>query len=449
MKSFLPGLVFGLCLWLLVPAAAADENWQRVTFRETDALFANPDQGWLSSSAGKPRLPCSVVYQRFEWADLEPAEGKYQWQSIDDVIAAAKARGAAVAFRIMTCNAHSRGYYSSPKWLFDAGCKGFEYLSGGGDPTSGGQRISRMEPDYADPIYLAKHAAFLAELGRRYDGSLDVAFLDIGSYGIWGEWHTPHAASLAVRRQIIDFYLRAFRKTPLVFMSDDVEGLSYALAHGTGMRRDGVGSPWHEQHWIGSSQYAGVPDMAEAWKKAPVVFEWFGNYDYLQSKGWSFDAAVNFMLANHVTMINDNIGRVPPATLPALEKLARLAGYRFVLRALAHEKTVQPGAALDWKMKWANVGVGKLYRARVLRLALCDDDGNAAVITDARSNPADWLPGEFDLTEPMKIPATMKPGEYHLALAIADPSNHEPPLRLAMDAPEKAGWYVVSRVTVE
>ena len=57
---------------------------------------------------------------------------------IDDAIAAWKPRHAAVAFRVMTCNAHSSGYYTSPKWLFDAGCKGFEHVRGGDDPTSGG-----------------------------------------------------------------------------------------------------------------------------------------------------------------------------------------------------------------------------------------------------------------------------------------------------------------------
>jgi hypothetical protein len=123
--------------------------------------------------------------------------------------------------------------------------------------------------------------------------------------------------------------------------------MGYALAHWAGIRRDGVGSPWHEQNWIGSLRYAGVQGMADTWKKAPVVFEWFGDFDYLKSRGWSFDAAVNFMLNNHVSVINDNFGRVPPKAMPQLEKLARLASYRFVLREVAHDKTVPSGAALD------------------------------------------------------------------------------------------------------
>ena len=61
---------------------------------------------------------------------------------------------------------------------------------------------------------------------------------------IWGEWHSTHPAPVAVRKQIVDMYLQAFPKTPLVFMSDDVEVMSYALAHGAAIcvslvRRDG------------------------------------------------------------------------------------------------------------------------------------------------------------------------------------------------------------------
>jgi hypothetical protein len=293
--------------------------WVRTQFREVDTLFANPGQGWMSqqrSPKSDPRFPCSVVYIRFNWADVEPERGKYNWKVIDDVIAAWKPRGATVAFRVMTCNAHSAGYYASPKWLFDAGCKGFEYVRGGDDPTSGGKRITRIEPDYADPLYLARHGEFITALGQRYDGGSEVEFLDIGSYGIWGEWHTSHPAPVTVRKQIVDLYLSAFRQTPLVFMSDDAEVLNYALVHGTGFRRDGVGSPWHEQNWIGSRKYAEVQGMAEVWQHAPTVFEWFGDYDYLRSKAWSFDAAVNFMLSNHVTLINDNVGRVPPEAMP-------------------------------------------------------------------------------------------------------------------------------------
>ncbi len=450
----LPGV--GALTLLLVAAtglaSVAGDASVHLKFREVDTLFANPGQGWMSQSRsprGEPRFPCSVVYIRFNWADAEPEEGRYNWKLIDEVIAAWKPRAAAVSLRVMTCNAHSSGYYASPKWLFDAGCKGSEYLVGGDDPTSGGQRIPRIEPDYADPIYLEKHGAFLRQLGARYDGHPEVEFLDIGSYGVWGEWHTKHPAPVGVRKQIVDLYLGAFHKTPLVFMSDDAEVLNYALAHGTGFRRDGVGSPWHEENWIGSAKYAGVAGMADTWKRAPVVFEWFGDYAYLQSRKWSFDAAVNFMLSNHVDLINDNIGRLPPEAMPQLEKLARLAGARFALRQLVHEGTVRPGAPLHLQMTWANVGVGKLHRPYALRLFLLNAQGQPACSADAKADPRQWLPGEHVITEMFPLPTTIAAGDYTLALALVDPTGRQRPFRLAIDAPERDERREVSKVRVE
>ena len=456
----LPFIPRPLVLWQSILLASAISSLAladnsvlvRRQFKETDALFANPGQGWMSQMrkpSGNPRFPCSVVYIRFNWAEVEPEEKHYNWKLIDDVIEAWKPRHAAVAMRVMTCNAHSKDRDTSPKWLFDAGCRSHEYLQGGGDVTSGGARIPRLEPDYADPIFLEKHGAFLKAMGERYDGRPEVEFLDIGSYGVWGEWHTPNPAPPGIRKQIVDCYYAAFRKTPLVFMSDDAEILGHALKRGAGLRRDGVGSPWHEQNWIGSKKYAGVPEMAETWQRAPVVFEWFGNYDYLQSKQWSFDAAVAFMLANHVTLINDNVGKVPAEAMPQLEKLARLAGARFVLRAATYPERVKAGDSLVGKMDWANVGVGRLTRPYRFQFSLHDSSGNTVASSLSQVDPQSWLPGNHAMTEVLAIPASLATGQYSLAVALVDPHGPGQPFRLAFEAPETDGRREVGRVTVE
>jgi hypothetical protein len=189
--------------------------------------------------------------------------------------------------------------------------------------------------------------------------------------------------------------------------------------------------------------------MAETWKHAPVVFEWFGDYAYLQSRQWSFDAAVDFMLSNHVTLINDNIGRLPAEAMPQLEKLARLAGARFVLRELTHEKTVKRGAPLNLQMKWANVGAGKLIHPYELRLYLLNSARQPVLDTNAKADPRDWLPGEYNLTESVAIPTALGAGDYTVALRLADTSSQRRPWRLAMDAPENEGRYEMSKVNVE
>ena len=426
-------------------------------FKEVDTLFSNPGQGWMVFAEHSPewqthhvdaaRFPCSVVYVRFNWADVEPEEGRYNWKLIDDATNYWHLPGAAVAIRVMCTSMHSAGKYCSPKWLFDDGCRGFEYREG--SRTVDGKNNTRIEPDYSDPIFLTKHAAFLAALGKRYNGKSNVEFVDIGTYGMWAEWHTHHPASLAVRQQIVDMYLKAFPSTPLVFMTDDSETLSYALAHGVGLRRDGVGAESYNARWAGSPDYAGSPGMADAWKKAPVVFEWWDDYAYLKSRGWSFDAAVNFMLNNHVTMINDNIGKVPSTDMPQLEKLARLSGYRFVLREVTHEKPVAAGSDLHVNMKWANVGVGKLYRHFDLQVALLKANDQVVDTLTVSTDPREWLPGERNIAVSMPLSSSLQLGEYTIAVALTDPAGHLPPLNLAMDAPDKDGWYRIGHIIVK
>ena len=245
-------------------------------------------------------------------------------------------------------------------------------------------------------------------------------------------------------------YLNAFRKTQLASMSDDAEALAYALAHGTGFRRDGVGSPWHEANWIGSKKYAQVEGFADQWKRALVVFEWYGPYDYLLQRGWSFDRALDFMAANHVTLINDNVGKVPDEQMAKLEQLARRAGYRFVLREISHPDSVYRSQSLAVHMKWSNVGVGKLYRHYPLALYLRDSRG-AVVCRQVRGRyrSDSWLPG--DGLSPQRCPClpTSSGPNNTLGLALVDATSQEPAICLAIDAPQSERLYRLSSIRVK
>lgn len=426
-----------------VKSLSGKRNLVKVLFHDTDSVVCNPGQGWMSL-----RFPSSIRYFRVSWADLEPEHGKYNWSIIDNQIDSAKQKGMRISLRIFTCSPHSKGYYSTPKWLFDEGCRSHEYVVPGTDPYAGGPRFPRIEPDYSDSLYLLRHWELIRAMGQRYDKSSDFAFLDIGSYGYWGEWHTPNSVPVAVRMKIVDMYTEAFKETPLVFMSDDDEVLGYALKTGAGLRRDGVGSPWHEQNWIGSLKYAGVKGMVDAWKHSPVVFEWYGDYDYMISKEWSFDSAINFILQNHVTVINDNLGKLPAEKMPQIEKLAKMSGARFVLDELIHEKKVKRGSSLTINMNWTNSGVGKVYVPYILRFFLLDEENNVVFTDDAKADPRSWLPGEFEVRNSILIPQSLKKGTYKLALALVNEKINQPSFHLAINVHEKNEMYLVSKLRV-
>ena len=66
-------------------------------------------------------------------------------------------------------------------------------------------------------------------MARRYDGNPNVAFIDIGSFGMWGEGHTGFSSrlseeqTLAVVKKHIDLHRKHFKHT-LLCISDDVAG---------------------------------------------------------------------------------------------------------------------------------------------------------------------------------------------------------------------------------
>ena len=78
-------------------------------------------------------------------------------------------------------------------------------------------------PVLDDPKVLAAHLDFIKRLGARYDGHPDIDHVDLGSVGWWGEWHMSQSSNapmptLETQKKIVDAYLAAFQKTPLVML---------------------------------------------------------------------------------------------------------------------------------------------------------------------------------------------------------------------------------------
>jgi hypothetical protein len=133
----------------------------------------------------------SVIYLRVPWSFLEPREGQFNWSLFDTPAQKWIDHGKQIAIRV-TCS-ESWMRYATPKWVQEAGAKGVDFEFGKGVREGGPQ----WEPDFADPVFLSKLDAFLAAMAARYDGNPNVAFIDIGSFGMWGEGHTGNSTNLS------------------------------------------------------------------------------------------------------------------------------------------------------------------------------------------------------------------------------------------------------------
>ncbi|WP_172834156.1 DUF4832 domain-containing protein [Nitrospira japonica] len=439
------------------PAAATDDQRASpplvtVYPLQIDDILYNPGMGFADFHFGFDHPPSrtqyprsTVAYFRWSWADLEPVEGEYNFQLVDDVIAQARAKGETLAFRIMT--EYEDG---SPAWLLD---KGVASVS-----VSGG-----TFPDYNDPRFLEAHERLLKALGARYGDSPAIDHVDIGSIGCWGEWNMACCLGVEARckqlyatednqRKITDWYFQYFPAVPLVAL---VGGqLAYATAQGAGWRGDCFGdygyfrSDWNHMDHVYARKLRD-PVVAEAWKHGPIEFEVCGVMQDWIDKGFNLDLILQKGLEWHVSVLNAKSEPVPESWRPRIEEFQKRLGYRLVLRELTHTVETIPGGIVTVRSQWNNVGVAPMYHDHPLAYRLRSNEGAVVAQWESEARPMDWLPGSsIQVEDAHPLSEDLPAGRYHLDVAVLSEDGSTADVELAIAGKRADRWYPVSALTV-
>jgi hypothetical protein len=443
----------------MLRAVAADVT--RVEFAESEELFANPGMGWQTFHQFADRdkalqgLPSASAYFRFYWREIEPRDGAIDFAQFDDLLGRARAAGQKFAFRVMTTG--SGGYSDAPAWLKDQGCTGIEFTYGG---------RTHWVPDFSDPLFQEKHFRLIRELGRRYDGHPDLDLVDIGSVGLWGEWHMSSTKAIAtgkpvpmpspeMQHKIIDAWCAAFPKTPKVALIGSEVGMRGAVKAGYGWRADclgdmgGFSKTWNhmDNFYLQQLTKTGAED---AWQHGPVAFESCWDMRKWSEESWDVRHIFDYALRLHTSYVNNKSAPIPAEARAEVERFLKRIGYRLVLREVEHPSSVRAGEPLVLTTTWENVGVAPPYRDYVLatRLVQQNGDTNSAILSVSGSSVRGWLPGKKTPVLRANIPATAVAGPYHLDVGIVDPLTHSPAVRIAITNQLADGWHRVSRINV-
>ena len=475
MKTIAP---FCLSLLLLAaPATGAERPPVVITPEETDEILANPGMGWQTFHRTSQQdkslpawIPSTVHYARWGWGELEPQPGALHTEFLDKVLAETRASGQKLAFRVMCCST-SRGRPYHPQWLAQVGGRVLDADYQGRGPLP--------IPDMDDPAVLDRHLDFLKRLGERYDGHPDIDHVDLGSIGWWGEWHlsgSKHVKlpTLENRMKVVNAYLAAFKRTPLLMLIGGKECLKYAVDHGCGWRADCLGDlGGFSKNWChmrkGYPVYIREAGIQDAWKTAPVAWETCWDMRKWVAEGWSLRFIFNYALACHGSQINNKSAPLPEGenVRPELERFLRRLGYRLVLRELRHPAEARPGEKLQIAMKWQNTGSAPCYRPYRVAYRLQGAGARGAVVV-GQTVVNRWLPGSIDLfteeffREPadlppgpivaardtLVLPADLPAGAYTLSLAVVEQDSTTPVVRLGIRGRAADGWYPLSTIHV-
>jgi hypothetical protein len=476
------------CMVLLLSAmslAAAEPQTQNVVpvdeARPVDngKALVNPDMGWtmhfysnLYSNYGSQLKPSdtvddfpglSTVYLRIPWSFVEPNEGDFNWETLDTPAQRWIEKGKKVAFRITATESWMRN--GTPQWVFDKGAKYYKAKD-------------ILEPDYDDAIFLEEVDKFVKAMAERYDGNPNVAFVDIGHFGMWGEGHTVfttpiHGKSWGIETQkkIIDIYCKYFKHTQLC-ISDDFAGhdtpgkrfpiMDYAFSRGVTLRDDSilVGNP--PNSWYHS-------DMAQLfWPSMPVVLE-HEHYAGSKARGaWIKELLLKAVEDYHASYMS--IHGWPRDILnenrDIIDRINMRMGYRIQAPHVLWPREVKRNEPFIIQSEWQNAGVAPCYPGGYPCFTLKDSLGgivsvlvvtnfNVKSLTTAQPGKAVATPltSRFIIARAYDDPngpfsRTCEPGTYDLYISVGQ-LDGTPKIELPYGHSDGHKRYCVGKITVK
>ncbi len=387
---------FAVLLLVVCLALCAHAAEEQVTVRpeDTGEALVNPMMGWrlnfysnILSNYGSKLAPSdtlddfpglSCIYLRLPWCYIEPEEGRFDWSVVDAPAQRWIDKGLQVAFRFSVSESWMR--YATPKWVEDAGAKGYNFTYGKGVDENG----PFWEPDYGDPIFLEKHDRFLAAAAARYDGSPHVAFVDVGSFGVWGEGHTFASTQKQYPADIvkkhIDLYAKHFKKT-LIAANDDFsfqgdETIAYARQLGMTLCDDSIlVQPPPNSYYHG--------EMAQDfWPRLPVILEHEHYGSSIGRGAWHRDIFLRAIEEYHASYMC--IHWFPREFLAKerelIDQVNLRLGYRLQLREASWPAQCMLKERVTFSSVWANVGVAPCYPGGFVAFTLKDELGGIVAV---------------------------------------------------------------------
>lgn len=430
---------------------------------EYDGILNNPFKGWAPDAKGGPyRQDHRLVRTEMLWSEIEPRQGIFDWAAFEAMnkFDYWEEKGVAhiIRFRMDVPSTRGRAQMQIPQWLYDL-------IDGDGtwyDTTEIGRGFS---PNYSNPILIAEHERFLQEFGARYNNDPRVAFIQLGSVGHWGEWHTwPTGSGEFPPEEVANQYMRHYVENLDQKMLGIRRPFAYATQNNFGYFNDRIGhtpttDQWlfwinngmHYENWYDGRSYpeTAVPDF---WQTSYSAGE-FGSGNALL---WLGDGEIEETLRQVKLSHTSWIGPCTPANvrndapeLANVQRLLKTIGYRFVIESVTHQDTVNGGEALAIQMVWNNKGVAPFYFPWPVEVGLARSNGDLALWSLSDLDIRGLLPGEHGTSFELEIPADFAPGSYSLVVAILDPDTGLPGVDLAIEGRRPDGRYKLSEIVIQ
>ena len=406
-------------------------------FRETDEALDNPLTGYAPNAELVEECEDSrLVYIGIPWSLWEPSEGNYNIEGIEELfhIQRWKEENKHAVLRFLCDIPGEAGHMDIPAWLYEETRDGSFY------ETSYGAGYS---PDYSNAYFLERHGMALEALAEYFNEDDFLAYVELGSLGHWGEWHTntdegvPPLPDAQVCWEYVLDYSDNFHNARLLMRRN------YVMAEdgGMGLFNDMTGSQADTQEWLewiqdgGSFDTAGAAlayePMPDFWKTAPSGGEFTSMYPMEEMLGDRLVETLEMIRDTHMTFIGPKCPEGDLKDSTAAGAVREELGYRYYISQLETQYSFTDGT-IQVRMTWENSGLAPIYWDWPATMYVYDIDDELLYWESIAIDLTELLPGET-ITTTTSIPFTDRFRQgFSIGVGITNPEEDDT-IRLAMD----------------
>lgn len=450
-------IIYLICT-LFQPRTLQSDDVDRISYfpSETDQVLNNPYMGFVVDARyDNAKQPYSLAHMNITWRALEATKGTYTFEEIEanNNFSLWKSKGVKLIVRVILDMPTSESHKDIPDWLYESIQKQGTWY----DMQYG----KGFSPNYNNEILIQEHKRLIQAIAERYNNDPQIAFIELGSIGHWGEWHTKTDDKTNIpfpKRQITEqyahHYINAFSNKHLMIRRP----MTIAKKYNMGLFNDAFGDitetkteflKWMTEgytDWLTGDKQPAMPDF---WTKAPSGGELF--HDTKDFEYARIDDTIEQAQLTHVSWMGPTApygSELGGKLQKNIDRFLKTIGYRFVIVSESHELSAKAGEDLNVQITINNRGVAPFYFQWPLELTLQELNGNIIAVTQSNSDIRTWLPGKHIANGTLTLPANITPGNYKISAAIIDPDTKKPGVSFANEGLDANGRYVLGTVTI-
>lgn len=420
---------------------------QTVNYQESDRELDNPLTGYAPSAEDIEECEDSrLVYIGLTWKMWEPEPGQYRIKDIEEYfhINRWKREGKHAVLRFMSDVPGEEEHMDIPDWLYKETGNGNYY------DTEYGKGYS---PDYADPYLIQRHQMAIEALAEYCNKDDFVAYVELGSLGHWGEWHTNTDEGVLklpdaeICWEYVLHYSDTFHNARLLMRRNYV----MASEGGMGLYNDMTGQKDATEEWMkwiqdgGSFETAGKPlqyqPVTDFWKKAPCGGEFTSQYSMKELLTERLNDTLNLIRETHMTFLGPKCPEGDLKDSTAAKEIERELGYRYYISQMSTRYSFGTGQ-LEVRMTWNNGGLAPLYWDWPVTMYIYDKNDELKYWKTLDLMLSDLYPGKkIEIETSIPFTEEFRKG-YKIGIGITDP-DEEDVVELAMETKMKDGIQII------